>query len=537
MLLLRMRRLFVLRITVILHLLSPPVFSQAKIVFEDLTEAYGLKAPLAGIMGHGAAWGDVDRDGAPDLFMGGFADRPASAYAPASGPVGSQLFKLDQTTKTFAPVPPLQFARTSGGVFADLDNDGWLDLYVANNSRRNTKHPPDSLRARAQLQGASLFHNRSGTLQEISFVCGACPPDLRTTRNVAVLDFDLDGLLDLLVIEDRFIRSPRSRLFRNHGDMRFKEITDPSRFPQDLFGLGCATADVNRDGRTDVFIGHSNRLLLGTPNGFRESKRLNDIFAWTPLDNEDWPCGAAFGDLNRDGLPDLVLGIHGDEARNRIYLHQGVRNGEPAFHNVTEACGWPDSLPVKSPHVEIQDFDNDGWPDIYLSVGWRDAEGKIEPVIFRHAGLKDGLPQFELPRNPSQNMVYFPAGPTVDVDRDGRVDLFLVNWFAGNHSRLKRNRSPSGNWLAVEFEGRKSNRMGIGTKLRATNQGELIFAGEMSIGYGYASGQEAVLHIGLGHRNQADLEVVFPSGIKLARKSVKANQRLRIVEPAGSESE
>ena len=67
--------------------------AQAQIRFEDVTEAAGLKAPLAGLMGHGGAWGDFDGDGRIDLFAGGFCDRPNAEYAPAAGPVGGRLFR------------------------------------------------------------------------------------------------------------------------------------------------------------------------------------------------------------------------------------------------------------------------------------------------------------------------------------------------------------------------------------------------------------------------------------------------------------
>src|SRR3954468_2793025 len=107
------------------------------ITFEDVTVKARLVEPLAGIMGHGGAWGDFDGDGRPDLYVGGFCDRPAAEYKPAPGPVPNRLFR-HRGDGTFEVVdqPPVQFrGRTSGAVFADLDNDGWLDLYVANNAK------------------------------------------------------------------------------------------------------------------------------------------------------------------------------------------------------------------------------------------------------------------------------------------------------------------------------------------------------------------------------------------------------------------
>lgn len=505
----------------------------AQITFRDITAEAGLREPLAGLMGHGAAWGDVDDDGLVDLFIGGFADRPDGEYAPAKGPLPSMLFR-QHDGGSFVEVkdsPVRHFARTSGAVFADLDNDGDLDLYVANNTKGKASRASEP-QSTAQLRGCALFRNDTGTFVDISLASGACPKGLLTARNIGVLDFDKDGLLDLFVVEDRFTKTPGSRLFRNLGGLKFEDATATAGLPENIFGLGLATGDLNGDGYPDLFVPHRNRLFLGAMGGrFREVE--DEVLAWDPLDNEDWPCGAHFADLNRDGRLDLVLSIHSVRARNKIFLNTGTRkDGSPILRDVTAEAGLPAEIATRCPHVELQDFDNDGWPDIYLSAGWQDGDhGKITPCIFRNLGCKPGaVPKFELPGDFTKEMVYFPAGPSADFNNDGKRDLLLVNWFAGNHTRLLQNSSKGGGWLDVCVEGKGFNRMGIGTKVRVLAEGKFIGYGEVGTGYGYASGQSVWLHFGLGEAKSIDLELTFPNGKKLTRKDLKPKQRIVIRE-------
>ncbi|MCA9079334.1 MAG: CRTAC1 family protein [Planctomycetaceae bacterium] len=538
----------ILLITAVLCLLSqhqiiaaPPSPGGSSITFAEVTDAAGLDLPLQGLMGHGGAWGDVDGDGDLDLYVGGFADRPDAEYAPADGPVGSMLLLNDKARFRVSPHPDVMYARTSGAVFADLDNDGDLDLYVANNAKPGGK-PSDrgERQQRAKPQRSVLYRNDGGQLIDVSQESGACPEALHTARNVGVFDYNNDGLLDLLLIEDRFRKDPRSVLLKNCGDMRFDDVTAAAGLPNDLFGLGHAVADLNEDGRPDFIVGHSNRLFLsqGTDR-YVEPESLQSLFAWEPLHGEDWPCGAAFGDLNNDGLLDLVLSIHCETARNKVYLNRGLQQGIPQFADVTEQVGWPASVPAKCPHVELHDFDHDGDLDVFLSAAWR-TESSVQPLIMTNLGSSDsGLPRFKAPRSFDSPMVYYPAAPAADFDGDGAVDLFLINWFSGDRCHLLRNTSPAGNWLTVSVRGTSFNRMGIGSRIEVfrpiaerAEQDRTGFLGmrELHIGTGYASGGPASAHFGLGSVDRVDLRVRFPNGVVQWRHDVPVNQALLIAE-------
>lgn len=519
---------------------APPekAAKQSGIVFRETTREAGLHKPLQGLLGHGGAWGDVDGDGLIDLFVGGFADRPDEIYKPASSPVPNHLFRNLGNGK-FQEIQQKSmrtYARTSGAVFADLDNNGTVELYVANNAKprgKANKEPQNS----ARLQFSQLYRNDKGQLTDISAQSGAVSKELQTARNVGVFDYDRDGLLDLYVVEDRFRRGgSRSTLYRNKGNLKFEDVTKKVGLPEDVFGLGLAVADINEDGFPDFFVPHSNRLFLSDGKGkYKEDTTQRDVLGWKPLDYEDWPCGAAFGDLNRDGRLDLVLSIHFEKARNKIFLNQGLKNGVPQFRDVTKDAGFGDIVPTKCPHVEIQDFDNDGWPDIYVSAAWLDDKGNVTPLIYRHRGLKKGIPTFTPPRPIQGPMVYYPAGPSGDYDKDGRIDLFLINWFENNHSRLLHNESERKNWIEVRVEGTKMNRMGIGAQVKIYRAGQqkrtqLLGFQEITIGYGYASGQPALAHFGLGDVEAVDVAVKLPTGKTLWRREQKVNQRITVTE-------
>src|SRR5204862_6022342 len=130
-----------------------------------------------------------------------------------------------------------------------------------------------------------------------------------------------------------------------------------------------------------------------------------------------------------------------------------------------------------------------------------------------------------------------PAGPSGDFDRDGRLDLFLINWFPGNHSRLLRNSGATRQWLQVRVTGQSFNRMGIGSQVRIYPKGKLGDAAallgfqEIGTGYGCASGQPAIAHCGLGDVTDVDLRIRLPDGNVIDRPGVKAGQLLTVEKP------
>jgi len=523
--------------------------------FRDVSEKAGIYPHIAGVRAHAGLWGDVDSDGWADYFVGTFYV-PDTTKSLLLRNVGGRKFVPD--TQEILRVP----GRATGGAFADFDNDGDLDFYLSNNTHGD----------RGKFGGAASFLFRNdggGRFTDVTETSGACPPF--RARDIVVVDIDGDGLLDFLRAGGRLTRDERSgsRVFRNKGKLTFEDVTVSSGLPEGYGGSSGTAADVNNDTYPDILFagrGSGNRLFLNDGKGhFTEAAGTYEVFSARFNDEaRPSPCGPCFADVNRDGLVDLVIGQATKRPWDtpmapRLYLNRGVKNGTVVFEDVTEAAGLV-PLTMKCPHVEIQDFNNDGWPDIYCGM-FKFAGGKIYPVIFKNLGIRDGLVRFredaqavnDFPTEEDRDMrgrttpfyekmvkdrkvTYAVAAPSGDYDRDGRLDLFVAEWWAESPSFLLRNETRGGRWLQVGVCGAAGvNRMGIGSKVKVYEAGKLgvpsalLGCRDIVIGYGYSSSHEAVAHFGLGRHSRCDVEVILPHRKgTIRRRHVKANQRLTV---------
>jgi hypothetical protein len=455
--------------------------------FRDVSAAAGVAYRGWGM---GATWADYDNDGWLDLFVtafgenvlyhnngdGTFSDRTAAAGM--RGPSGF----------------------STGACWADYDRDGFLDLYVAGYvryqhltgqqvSRQYDVEQPAGINPSSfePLPNRLYHNNRDGTFTDVAVEAGVANPKGRSL-SVVCADFDDDGWPDLYVAND----VSDNAMFRNRGDGTFDEVSLAARVADYRGAMGLAVGDWDGDQDLDIFITH----WLAQENALYSNRRADLEASGTyarPLQFTD--------EADRYGLGQVAL----------------------------DFVGWGTSF---------FDYDNDGRLDL-LVVNGSTLEEKDDPhllvpmrsLLFWNRGKEQGF--FDVS---SVSGAYF-AQPHVgrgaafgDYDNDGDVDAFIVN--NGGPGILLRN--DGGNrhgWLEVALRGTRSNRFGVGARLRLVAGGRIQVRAVGSQA-SYLSGNSLVEQFGLGTAQTADtLEIRWPSGARQVVVRPAIDQILRVDEP------
>lgn len=454
--------------------------------FNDVTEKAGVAGKGYGM---GVAVGDYDNDGRPDIFL--------------ASVTGNQLFHnngdgtFTDVTRKAGVAGALYKGRKMWSVSAgwfDYNNDGLLDLFVVNYCQWEVNKDPycalqEGLRAYchpnkyAPLHNTLYRNNGDGTFTDVSHETGidAC---WGKGMSVSFADYDGDGFLDAFVAND----TTPNFLFHNLRGKRFEEV-----------GVAAGVA-------------------------------------YSPDGNALSGMGSDFRDINNDGLPDIwhTAVEHEDFP---LYLNQGgglfVDATVPSGlgQSTNRMTGWSNG---------IFDFDNDGWKDLFVA----------------RANVMDNI-QLAIPSQayPERNSVFRnlgngkfeevgeQAGPDFlitgahrgvafgDIDNDGRIDA-VVTSLDGN-VKLFHNISQTGNhWILVRLVGKRSNRMGIGAKIRITTEDGKSQWNEVTTAVGYACSSDCRVHFGLGSNQKIkELEVVWPSRARQMIRDVEVDRILTVEEP------
>jgi len=452
--------------------------------FEDVTRKAGVEGTGYDI---GAAVGDYDNDGHPDLFVAGvdhntlYRNNGDGTFTDVTARAG-----LDRADRRYGRM------WSVAGAWLDFDNDGKLDLFVVNyciwdprreqpcivDGKRDYCHP----KLYEGLPNSLYRNNGDGTFTDVSDSAGI-RAHIGKGMSAAVADFDQDGRPDIFVTNDKVFNF----LFHNEGNGRFREVA---------FDAGVAVSD---DG--------------------------------APVS----AMGVDFRDINNDGLPDLFYTALPDETFP-LFLNLGKGQFEEATHAsrlsvlTRRMAGWG---------AGIVDLDNDGSKDIFVarsevlsSTGGRAGRAKQVNSVFRNLG--NG--KFEDATAPAgfgaRSPEMYRGAAFGDFNADGRMDLVVSALNAPAEIWLNTGREGN-HWLDVKLTGSRGNRDAIGARIRITTRTGSQF-NHVTTAVGYASSSTGPVHFGLGKDAVAELiEVSWPSGQVQRLTNVKADRLVPVTEPDG----
>ena len=520
----------------------------AGVVFRHVNGASPAKH-FAETMGSGGLFFDYDGDGWIDIFL---VDGGSQADPAISRTARHRLFRNRQNG-SFEDVTAKSGIRHTGygmGACAgDYDNDGRTDLYVTNSS------------------ASTLYRNAGGgSFTDVTAAAGVGAT--RWASSCGFLDFDRDGDLDLFVTNyvtmgknaGRVCRGgtpavrvychplnfdgTQNTLYRNNGKGTFTDIVAQAGIGTFRGnGLGVAIADYDDDGLVDVFVANDavpNFLFHNDGKGRFTETALGAGVAVASDGQARAGMGTMFGDYDGDGRVDLVVTNHETE------MHSLFRNvGGGLFADATVPSGvGPATVPYVGFGVVFFDYDNDSDLDLaevnghvidnvaQVRNGGRHAQKRLllqnTGGRFRDVSAQSG-PAFAAES----------VGRTLasgDIDNDGDVDLLVTN--NGGRAELLRNDGGNrANALLIRLAGEKSNRDGIGARLRitlGTSSGTRTVVRDVASGGSYQGQNDLRVHVGLGDRTRAErIEIRWPSGLVEQLTDVAANQIITVREGKG----
>src|SRR5919108_345880 len=493
---------------------------------------------LVETMAGGVATLDYDGDGLTDIYFTNGASLPSLEKTPK---YWNRLyrnlggFRFEDVTEK-AGVAGAGYSM--GAAAADYDNDGHVDLFVAGVGRN------------------ILYHNRGdGTFEDVTEQAGikSCPWSIAA----AWFDYDNDGLLDLLVVNyvqwsatddrfcgdasrqvrvychPRFFEGTANTLYHNEGNGKFKDASQESSIASHIGkGMSAAVADYDGDGLLDVFVANDkmqNFLFHNLGHGKFEEVALQMGAALLDTGNPISGMGVEFRDYNNDGLPDIAFDALAGETFPLLRdggagLFEGATYTSRMSIGKRKYSGWG---------IGMFDFNNDGWKDLFTANGhvndrvelFEATEYKQHNSVFLNQG--DGT-FHDVSRTVGRDFLMPRAhrgAAFADFNNDGKIDAVVTS--LGEAPELWENVTPGDNtWLLLKLEGTKSNREGIGAKIRVDRQ-----YNHMTSAVGYASSSNFGVHFGTGKRKIVEkVEIQWPSGTRQTLRNVKTNQVLRIRE-------
>ncbi len=441
----------------------------------------------------GCAWGDYDNDGNLDLFVSNFGTPFNYLYRNNGDASFTRI-----TTGAIAT----DDTNSEGAAWADYDNDGNLDLFVA-----------------VGLGGNDLLYRNNGDGSFTKITAGPVVQSGGNSRGCAWADYDNDGHVDLFVSNEQ---GQNNFLFHNSGDGTFTKITSGNIANDGGASYSCAWADYDNDRFLDLFVANLNQNNFLYHNN--RDGTFTRITSGRIVSEAGASQGCAWGDYDNDGLLDLFVANRNQ--RNFLYHNDG--NG--AFTAITNGAVVNDVGYSWSP--AWIDYDNDGFLDLFVANGPPNGPGQND-FLYRNNG--DGTFTRITTGSVVSDAAIGDGCAWGDYNNDGFPDLFVTN-LNDQNNLLYRNNGNANNWLTVRCAGRLSNRSAIGTKVRlksmAGDQSRWQMR-EISGGGGYGSQNALCAYFGLGGvTNIQSVRLEWPSGLVQELHAVAPNQSLTVAEPA-----
>jgi enediyne biosynthesis protein E4 len=523
--------------------------------------------------GGGVGIGDINNDGLPDIFL--------------SGNQVNDAIYLNKGNLQFEDITESsgisQHQGWSNGVsMADVNADGFLDIYVSRSSWKMDNEDP------AYRANALFINNGDLTFTESATQYGLDNKGYSTQG--VFTDYDHDGDLDMFLLNapsnnltqkvayqnSGFPDFTADRLYKNENGS-FSDVSEVAGVKAFSFGLGVVAADVNHDGWVDIYVANDyerpDYLYINQQDGTFKNE-LDEKIKHTPF--TAMGCDAA--DINNDGFSDLVvLDMQSDDhVRSKTnmptmdperfwrFVAQGynyqymsnvlqLNHGAGYFSDIAQMAGIAST--DWSWSVLLADLDHDSFKDMYVTNGINyDIRNNDFAQSFEQK-MENGesIDLFELsnetPSTKLSNHMFHNQGDLTfsrvtsdwkmdqnsfsygaaygDLDLDGDLDLVVNN--NNDPTFLYRNNQDSDNWLIVEVEGPAENPLGYGTKAVIFHDGTMQFQ-ELSVVKGYQSSCEPMMHFGIGNSTKVDsLVVIFSDGKSVRAYDVGAKKRLNIL--------